>query len=110
MKEELKTYPEHDKLAKIKDQSQWLGSFLDHMSKKGYFLARYEKRVEEKVLNHVTDKIESQEVSVLTRCNKDINSLLAEYFEIDLVKLEEEKREIFNDFVNRNSHANKNKA
>lgn len=59
------SYPEHDKLHAIHDQSQQIGMFLDWL--------------------HETYPEESAELPRITK-------LLAEYFEIDENKLEEEKR------------------
>lgn len=58
-------YPEHEKLSAIQDQSQQIGMFLDWLQE--------------------TYPYESAELP-------RIQKLLAEYFEIDEDKLEEEKR------------------
>ena len=69
-------YPEHDKLAKIRDKSQAIGEFLEWLQEKGIHLGRYV----DDYSTHM-DTLDSQ-----------TNDLLAEYFEIDLNVLEDEKR------------------
>lgn len=67
-------HPECAKLLSVKDRSQEIGDFLEWLqSKKGVHLAAY---------------YEEAGLSVY-RCN--VEQLLAEYFEIDLNKVEEEK-------------------
>lgn len=71
-------YPEHDKLHAIKDQSQKLGEFIEWLHGQGMeicFCEHYDNS------NHEYFPI-----------YKTIEQLLANYFEIDLNKLEEEKR------------------
>lgn len=76
-------YPELDKLAKIKDKSQSIGAFLDWLqNEKHYRLAKWEK----------DDSIIPEDQ--LMPVSYDIQQLLAEYFDIDLNKIEEEKRAI----------------
>lgn len=71
------TYPEHEKLNAVKDQSQAIGDFLDWLnSEKGIVLANYG----------------NSDVAWLAPDGTAKERLLAEYFEIDLDKLEAEKR------------------
>ena len=71
-------YPEHDKLSKIKEQSQWLGGFIDWLNhEKIYTIAEY-----------CDDDYGCQR---LVPAHKSIEKWLADYFKIDLSKLEEEK-------------------
>lgn len=67
-------YPEHEKLRAVCDQSQSQGEFIDWLSNKGIFLARYYG-------NHDAGPI-----------HEPVTSLLAEYHDIDTRKLEAEKR------------------
>jgi hypothetical protein len=67
-------YPECEKLQKVADKSDECGHFLDWLCQKGYAEKTSRKRMEE---------------------------LLAEYFEIDLVKVEKERRAILDDIRNR---------
>jgi hypothetical protein len=64
-------YTEHAKLEKVKDQSQAIGEFLDGC---GYLLAQYNQFDELVPIRLSTEKV------------------LADYFEIDLERLEKEKR------------------
>lgn len=64
-KQFAKMYPEHAKLDKVREQSQWLGGFLEWGNSKG--------------------KVKTKD---------SIMNLLSQYFEIDLKKLEEEKMQM----------------
>jgi len=70
----MSDYPEHEKLEKIADKSQFLGEFLEWLQGK-YTIAEY-----------VDD--------TLWPVRKSIQQLLAAYFEIDLNALEREKEDI----------------
>lgn len=73
-------FPEHEKLTKVLEQSQWIGEFLDWcQNERGLHFYEMKK-----------PKGFSEEVPVLFSAS--INQLLAEYFSIDLVKIEKEKR------------------
>jgi hypothetical protein len=61
----MSKYPEHEKMKKIADESQACGDFIHWATHKGYIDIKSRKRTEE---------------------------LLAEYFKIDLNKIEQEKR------------------
>lgn len=67
--------PEHDKLTAVKDHSQAIGEFLEWMSSDGIIKCRWEERHEE-----------------YFPIFEPIEKLLARYFDIDLDKLEQEKR------------------
>lgn len=68
------TYPEHDKLKLISDKSNAIGEFVDQfLRKKGIYLC-------------------VSELGVLYLDRTPIIKLLAEFFKIDLSKLEEEKQ------------------
>ena len=73
----MSAYPEHDKLTKIKDQSQAIGEFMDWLADDGIFLAHYEEGYN--FPHHV---------------HTPITDLLASFFGIDQKKLEEEKRQM----------------
>lgn len=72
----MSDYPEHDKMAKIADKSQKIGEFLDWLNS--------EKDIELKRWSEEHDEY----VSVFT----STTVLLAEFFDIDLTKIEAEKR------------------
>jgi len=66
-------YPEHEKQRAIIEQSQAIGEFLDiFLPSKGIVLAEYEG-------------------SRLFPAHQSITNLLAEFFDIDLKKIDEEK-------------------
>jgi len=76
--------PECEKLHAVKDKSQAIGEFLDWLkNEKHYFIA-------ERVVDFIHE--DSDLMPVWT----SIEELLAEYFEIDLNKVEQEKRQLLN--------------
>jgi len=90
-------YPEHEKLAVVKEKSQACGEFLDWLlGEKHYTLGKYHE--------HTDDCWEPGENHTLSRRSCGLNSdelypkpenvrkLLAEFFEISEDKLEAEKR------------------
>lgn len=79
----MNKYPEHDKLKEISEISQSIGEFLDFWNSKGLSLYEWVKVQDE--------DDEDRTDSKLLKCNKTIQQLLAEFYEIDLVKLEIEK-------------------
>lgn len=70
-------YPEHEKLEKISDKSQACGEFLDWLSSEGISLCSWHERDEQYYQDPRT-----------------ITDLLADYFDIDLDKIENEKRDM----------------
>lgn len=74
----MSEYPEHDKLTKVKDQSQLIGEFLDWLGTQGIHLASYPYDDSE----HLWELFQTRE------------ELLAQRFDINLVKLENEKRQM----------------
>lgn len=69
-------YPEHDKLSEVKDISQEIGMFLDlGLPAMGLVLAQ---------LDPESDRLWPTHIS--------IEKILAEYFDIDLDRIDEEKR------------------
>jgi hypothetical protein len=68
--------PECEKMDRIHDNSQRLGLFLEWL-KNRYVLARWEKNE-----------------TRLTPVHVDIQKILAEYFDIDLVKVDQEQQSI----------------
>jgi hypothetical protein len=67
-------YPEHEKLARISDQSQRLGEFLEWAEEKGWHLAEWQDEIDYMLPIHL---------------KKD--QVLARYFGIDLDRLHAEK-------------------
>ncbi len=77
MEKEQVKYPEHNKLSKVKDQSQWLGSFIEWAQEQGWSLRQYDDETKE-----------------WYRVRKDINQMLGEYLGVSLIKLNEEKEQM----------------
>lgn len=74
-------YPEHEKLSCVSDKSQTIGLFLDWLlNEQPYHLAVYDD--------------DYYDGHVLFPARDSINELLARYFDIDLQRLEMEKREM----------------
>lgn len=69
-----KLYPEHEKMAAVKDKSQIIGGFLDWLSTEGILLCKWDDN----------DRLAMVHLS--------IEEWLAQYFDIDLDKVEEEKK------------------
>ena len=70
----MTNYPEHDKLMKVREESQIIGNFLDSC---GYTLSYYSEQYDEFVPT-----------------NRIIEEVLAEFFGINLDILNEEKMEM----------------
>ncbi len=85
-------YPECGKMAAVKDQSQAIGEFLD------WFIN--EKKVELGIRNHN---------GFLIQFHPSYERLLAEYFDIDLDKAEEEKRQMLDKLRKKNANTTKNR-
>lgn len=96
---------EIEKMESVQEKSQSIGSFIEEfLREKGVILAKYHKHTEE---CHVFGKkrydtpqcgITNQQ-PIVFRYN--IERLLAEYFNIDLDKVEGEKRKILEEIRNR---------
>lgn len=71
--------PECERMRKVMPQSQRLGEFLDWLNEQGIHLATYERW-------------EGYRDEMLTPYSSSYEQLLARYFEIDLAKVETEKR------------------
>ena len=70
----MTNYPEHDKLMKVREESQIIGSFLDFCD---YTLCYYSKRYDEFIPTDLS-----------------IEEILAEFFNIDLDIINQEKMEM----------------
>ncbi len=79
----MSDYPEHDKLRHVKDESQAIGEFLDFG---GYVLAEWH----DPTPRELTEGYKRQ----LAPTHQPISRILAEYFEIDENKIEQEKRQM----------------
>lgn len=85
----MSEYPEHEKLMAVNDQSQAIGEFLDFgLSSMGIVLAEVSYEYHE---------------PRLMATSRSIETILAEYFEIDRDALEREKRAILNEIRKTNA-------
>ncbi len=73
-------YPECEKMQGVKDKSQAIGEFLEWLN--------YEKHI---ILATAGDEENSGDLSMIHYSSEE---LLAEFFEIDLKKVEKEKQQI----------------
>jgi hypothetical protein len=82
------TYPEHEKLKEVRDKSQAIHEFLEWLQQSEYkmFLAHYFRNERGRTSDLIVPN------------TKAITDLVAEFLEIDLVKLENEKREMLEEF------------
>lgn len=80
-------YPEHEKLDKIHEKSNSIGDFLEWLSSVKQI--RFAKWITEPVENPFGKETS---IDVFIQQNMEIEKWLAEYFNIDLKKLEEEKQ------------------
>ena len=83
----MASYPEHEKLTGIKDKSQFLGEFLEWARCNNYEFCR-----------RVTVEVSTPWERVYYEPErKSIEAILAEFFDIDLKKLEIEKRQMIDE-------------
>ncbi len=77
----MKAYPEHEKLSGVSKLSQQLGAFIEWMGyEKGWSICEYREDMNE-----------------YHRVPLNVNEVLAGFYKIDLVKLEEEKVDMINE-------------
>lgn len=90
------TYPEHKKLEKVKDLSQSCGEFLDWLlSSRGYTLGQYHIHGAECYEHDLKERnclVCKTNTEFLFPAPHATRRLLAEFFEVDENKLEDEKR------------------
>lgn len=85
-------YPEHEKLSGVKEYSEKIGEFLEWLFCSGeqeIALCQYGKE----------EKSNGMYFGGWQRINKSTEQLLAEFFSIDLKKLEKEKLEMLNQLI-----------
>lgn len=86
----MSEYPEHDKLQAISDESQTIGLFLDTS---GYTLCRVMYRAPHNGIGALSETpTKDDQDGRLVPVSTPINDILADYFDIDQAKIEEEKR------------------
>lgn len=81
-------YPEHEKLKAVQAETQFLGEFIEWLRSNNMCIAVWDDK----------DR--------LSRSHKSINSILSEFKSIDLIKLEEEKKQMLSHFQKNNSDGN----
>jgi hypothetical protein len=87
----MTSYPECEKLVKHKQESQIIGTFLDWLqNEKGYEIAYWDE---------ASNRSDDEQ---LYPCHKTIEQWLAEYFNIDLNKVEKERQQIIEDLRGEN--------
>lgn len=84
-------YPECEKMQSVKEKSQELGFFLEWLTRK-YELCEWQEERKDFFGDNEEDYVWSPEGFYPIR--KNIQSLLAEYFNIDLNKVAEEQAQI----------------
>lgn len=80
-------YPEHQKLIAVKDESQTVGEFIEWLGEQGIYLC----------------SIPPYYQSTYVPVSEGIVNMLARFFEIDLDKIEQEKRAILEELRAMNS-------
>ena len=104
-------YPECKKLSRVSGESNKLGDFIDWLYERGIFLAEYPKGCEHHKpylevrnacgLGHKLDEFDcgpgcqdysETEIGDLRTTNHTKERLLADYFEVDLAVVDEERR------------------
>ena len=97
----MSDYPEHDKLSAISDRSQAIGDFLEWLrSEKGAFLAHEFKWEDDsptlgEILGIEPENTRDRRVRIKSATmpfSYRVGLLLAEFFEIDQEKIDQEKR------------------
>jgi len=82
--EERELYPEHAKLEAIGDKRNAVGDFIEWLSEEGYRIANWHEN-ECSECSCMADQI-------LLPVMKNTPEMLAEYFDVDLIKIEKEKQ------------------
>ncbi len=87
----MNSFPECEKLQKHQEKSQIIGEFLDWLKNdQGYVIA------------HWDEGLHRDDDDQLYPCAKTIEQLLAEYFNIDLNKVEKERQQIIESLRGKN--------
>lgn len=85
-------YPEHEKLKLVKDKSQSIHEFIHWLNNKGILLAVRADIEGEEVMAQITNTdLEGEECAVYFPHNRNLTTMVAEFFDLDEYKLECEK-------------------
>lgn len=88
-----KDYPEHQKLQAVKDKSQAIYDFIEWLNQKGYHICEKVNTIENEVGKLDDDEKENWKIGWdWMQANLPMEKTLAEFFGIDLNKIENEKR------------------
>ena len=79
-------YPEHDKLSAVCNESRAIGLFIEWLYEQGKCIEMF-----------------SEDADILVRDHTDIQKLLADFYKIDLNKLELEKRAMLEEIRSKNA-------
>jgi hypothetical protein len=80
--------PECEKLASVSDRSNEIGEFLNWIAGQGLIISEWVKNEDDDTNDYMPEIL----LSAGYHTNTGINKLLAKYFEIDLDKVEQERR------------------
>lgn len=95
-------YPECEKLQAVHEESQKIGQFLDWLTgERGIYFCKFYTL--EELLEYDPGIDYREEDAGFIRDYTPIQSLLAEYFEIDMDKVEEERRQILEELRRANN-------
>lgn len=76
-------YPEHEKMTQVTNESHIIGQFLEYLNEQGIVLGKYDEQGQ-----HIWPH------------RQPINERLAEYFNIDLKVIEQEKQQMIQELRN----------
>lgn len=93
------TYPECEKMSAVRELSQACGEFLEFLQQKGFLLAQYGHWDSCKAYPESQDEELNEDLcncgrQPLVPVYQSTEKLLADFFEIDLNKIEQEKRQM----------------
>ena len=83
---------ELDKLLRVRDHSKIVGEFLEYLEEHRIYLAKYEDGYEDDLAEY-EDRCDG-DGEILIRIHRSKESLIADFFGLDIEKIEEEKRSI----------------
>jgi hypothetical protein len=81
MRKDAVKYPECERLKAVSGESQAIGNFIEWLGEERMFIVKYEK-------------VEGYRDEQALPVTKSIEQMLADYFDIDLKKVEKERRAI----------------
>jgi hypothetical protein len=94
----MNEYPEHEKMVKIKGNAQTIGEFMEWLGIKRIILCRYHDHTDAcfgpKDNLGIRENMCGYRNDDLSPIYVEITDLLADYFRIDLKKIEEEKHQM----------------